>query len=129
MSERGSQELEAELKVFRRGMAKALRAGNDAQLQELAATYARLKDAHAAAVVEERMARVRAARAAQGAQRPVPVRRGLVAWSRGRFGRSPGAYERDRLPPEPEKPQIPYGGHLSPWRRSGSPSSEVIWKP
>jgi hypothetical protein len=119
--------LEKELETFRKGMAKALRQGNDGQLQELAATYGRLKAQHASAVQRERVEAARAVRARQEAQEE-PSRPGRVPWSRWRHGRSPGAYERDRQPAPVEAPQIPAGGHLSPWRRRGATGSTVVWR-
>lgn len=125
MSEAGPQEREEQLAVLRRRMGRALRRGDDARLRALAVVYEAAKAAHAESSLEEHKAAVRAARAQQ---EQVPERRGRVPWSRARFGRSPGAVERDRQPRLPEPLQPPASGHLSPWRRSGHPGSEVIWR-
>lgn len=112
-------DVEGELKMLRKAMRKALKGGD-------MAAYGRLKGEHVTLVHQEQRRAQRAARDARRVLEPVPVER--ERW-RLPFTRSPGAYERDRLPPPPEKPQVPNGGHLSPWRRSGSPASEQIWRP
>lgn len=112
-------DVEAELKSMRKSMRRALKAGD-------MAAYGRVKAEHVTRVHQEQQRARRAARDARRVLEPVPVER--ERW-RLPFTRSPGAYERDRLPPPPPKPQVPYGGHLSPWRRGGSPVSEVLWRP
>jgi hypothetical protein len=129
MTEPAVDDLERRLEKAGRRLVKALSRGDERQLAEAKGLYARLKGELAAETHRVAREAARAAGAQQAASVPVSGRRGLVQWSRGRFGLSPGAYERDRLPPEPEKPQVPYGGHLSPWRRSGSPASEQIYRP
>jgi hypothetical protein len=114
-------EVEAELKALRKAMRKALRAGD-------MAAYGRAKGEHVTRVHEAQRRAQRAAREALRAPVPEPVRSESGRW-RLPFRRSPLAYERDRQPPAPVAPQLPRGGHLSPWRRGGSPASEVIWRP
>jgi hypothetical protein len=115
MSEFGP-EVEAELRSLRKRMRRALKAGD-------MALYASLKAEHVTRVHVEQRRVQRAARALREALEPARPERWKLP-----FRWSPGAVERDRRPPEPEKPMVPAGGHLSPWRRSGHPGSEVIWR-
>jgi hypothetical protein len=129
-SELGPEQREQQLAALRRKMGRALRRKDGARVRALAVEYEALKGEHVRLALEEHKARVRAARAQREAQQQGPARRGRVPWSRGRHGRSPAAVERDRwAKPEPEAPQLPRGGHLSPWRRGGSAAGEQIWRP
>lgn len=118
MSEPGPQEREEQLAVLRRRMGRALRRGDDARLRALAVVYEAAKRGHMEQAEDEHKARVRASRAQQ--QPVVPE-----SW-RLPFRKSPGALKRDRQ--RAGVPQLPPGGHLSPWRRSGSAMSETIWR-
>lgn len=124
VSEPGPEEREQQLAVLRRRVRRAARRGDEARFRALSAEYEALKEAHVQANLEEYKARIRAARAQREAQQPVRSGRWRLP-----FRKSPGALERDRLPPPPVAPQLPPGGHLSPWRRRGSPLSQQVWRP
>ena len=119
-----SDGVDEQLATLRKQIGKALRRGDQVELGKLRDLYARLKREGMEQAERDHMARVRASRVAR--QAPQPASSGRWRLPAG-FGRSPLAVERDRRPPEPEPEQIPHGGHVSPWRRGGSPASEVIW--
>lgn len=123
-SEPTAAEREQELVKLRRRMGRLLRRGETAEFDRLSAVYGRLKAEHVTAVHQEHVAARRAAVAALRAQERAE---GPKRW-RLPFTRSPGAYERDRLPSAPVAAQIPSGG-VSPWRRHGGLMSQQIWRP
>lgn len=125
-SEPGPAEREAELAVLRKRMRRAARRGDAAELERLSVEYAEAKAVHVVQSHEERIAEVRARAAARRAERAVEAPR---RWRLPRgFGVSPLAAQRARE----ARPEwvVPVGRPgLSPWRRSGSPMSERIWRP
>lgn len=126
-SEPAAVEREEQLAVLRKRMAKAMRRGEAGRYGELRAEHDRLKQAHMDASLEEHKAVVRARRAAERAQVAQEASRG---WRLPRgFGVSPLAAQRAREGRPVEAAQVPAGGHLSPWRRSGGPMTERIWWP
>jgi hypothetical protein len=126
-SEPTAEERERELVKLRRRMGRLLRRGEMAEFDRLSAVYAAQKAEHVTAVHQEHVAARRAAVAARRAQEAAvaPRRWRLPAG----FGRSPLAQQRDRQGCA-VVPVVPVGRPaLSPWRRGGSPASEVIWRP
>lgn len=123
-SEPGPEQREERLAVLWKRVQRAARRGNQVRFRALSAEYEALKAEHVTASHVEQIRERRAARDAARAQEPAAPERWRLP-----FRKSPGAIERDRQPPEPEQPMVPPGGHLRPWRRSGSPMSERIWRP
>jgi hypothetical protein len=126
MPEATAEEREEQLVKLRRRMGRLLRRGETAEFDRLSAEYGRLKAEHVTRTHEEYVAARRAARAAVRAQERVE---GPRRWRLPRGFASPLAAERARSGVRPrEEPTMPTGG-LRPWRRYGSPASEVIWRP
>lgn len=124
VSELGPQEREAELARLRKQMRKAGRGGDRAEYDRLSALYGRLKGEHVEAVHEERIARVRAERAAVRArERAEPSR----AWRLPAGFSSPLAARRARegrrgvVVPDSRRPA------LSPWRRGSLMETRIWW--
>lgn len=116
---------EAELaKVFRR-MGRAARRGDMARFEELKAQHDRLKAAHVARSHEEQREEARARRVAV---RAAEAQEEPVRWRLPVGFSSPLAEQRARQARPAPVPQVPTGGHLSPWR-GGSLASERIWRP
>jgi hypothetical protein len=126
MSELGPVEREAELARLRKQLRKAGRRGDRAEYERLSALYARQKAVHVGAVHAEHIAERRAARVAQRAQE---ARERVKPWRLPYGFLSPLAAERARSGWRPrEEPVRPAYG-LNPWRRSGGPMTERIWRP
>jgi hypothetical protein len=122
----GDAEADVRLERMRKAMAKLSREGREREFAAVAEAYAVLKREQMEAAEREHMERARARRAVRKAVRPVeePER-----WRRPRgFGTSPLAAQRAREGRPVVAPQVPAGGHLSPWR-GGSPMEERIWRP
>lgn len=122
-SELGPEVREEQLAALRKQMSRALRRGEQGEFDRLRASYDRLKDEHVMASHREMKSAMRAQRAQVA---PVASRRWRLP--RG-FGTSPLARERAMQPFVPEALQVPARGHLSPWRRGGSPMAERVWRP
>lgn len=123
----GPEEREAVLSRLRKRMARAAQRKDMGRYAELKAEHDRLKDEHVMASHAEVKAAMRARRVRERAQVALeaPRRWRLPAG----FGRSPLAQQRDRQGCA-VVPVVPVGRPaLSPWRRGGSPASEVIWRP
>ena len=125
MSEATAVEREQELVKLRRRMGRALKRGESAEYERLAAAYATQKAEHVTRTHEEYVAGRRAARAAlrtqERAERPGP-------WRLPYGFASPLAAERARSGWRPrEEPSAPAGG-LRPWRR-GSLMETRVWRP
>lgn len=128
MSELTAEEREAALEQLRRRMGRALRRGETAEYERLAAAYATRKAEHAAASLAEYQREVRARRAVREAERAREASSRPWRLPRG-FGASPLVAQRARegadrglLVPDSRRPA------LSPWR-GGHPAAEVIWRP
>ncbi|WP_159053356.1 hypothetical protein [Streptomyces regalis] len=121
-------EVDVRLGKLRKAMVRMRRAGRQAEFAALADAYATLKREQMEAAEREHIERARARRAVREAVRPVE-RPGRWRLPRG-FGVSPLAAERAREGRSEGGPQVPYGGHLSPWMTGRwSPMQTRIWRP
>lgn len=124
-----ADETDARLAKMRRALAKLRREGREREFGVVASAYGALKAEQMARAEEEGRAAARARAEARRAQvvrgRPVPS----GVWRLPRGFSSPLAAERARSGWRPrEEPSHP-GYGLNPWRRSGGPMSERIWRP
>lgn len=124
-----ADETEKRLAKMRRALAKLRREGREREFGAVASAYAALKAEQMARAEEEGRAAARARAEARRARvvrgRPVPS----GVWRLPRGFASPLAAQRARGIGVPrEEPSHP-GYGLRPWRRSGGPMSEVIWRP
>ena len=123
---------EPDLEEMRLRVAELRRAMEKAARRKDADEYGRLKEQHdklkATYVDELHWQPIRASRARKAAEKAQEASRG--PWRLPRGFSSPLAAERAREGRREGGPQVPYGGHLSPWMTGRwSPMQTRVWWP